>query len=397
MATRSGSSFGDLDNVVATGGEESPSWALAELLAERLPVAALAVNAEGRIELANGAAEVLLATPGGGLRGTPLADVLGSDPRLEHALAAGGSGAGGTLDLLPAGEGEPALHLTLLPVRGDGGGKTLILVEAHGGGAETRAQSAAQVDDDATHRLAALGAFSAGVAHEIRNPLSGIGTNAQVLRRRLAADDPRLRFVTFILDEVTRLDRIITDLLRFARPPEPRLIAHDFRDSIERALALARGRIEQAGIQVQVEVEPDLPLAFVDPDQIAQVLLNVVLNAVDALPQGGELMLAVRPVERLAPVLGRPGRRAEDHDGAGPRRRFIEIEVRDTGVGIDRADLPKLFEPFFTTRPSGTGLGLSTSQALVRQHGGAISVESELGKGTVVTILIPVEKRRGPR
>jgi signal transduction histidine kinase len=394
MATRSGSTIHDLEQGVAEGGEESPSWALAELLAERLPVAALAVDAEGKIELANGAAEALLAPAGVDLRGTPLASILGTDPRLERTLAASESGALGTLDLLPLGEGEPALHLTLLPVRASR--RTLVLVETRGS-TEALGTPGFKPDDDATHRLAALGRLSAGVAHEIRNPLSGIGTNAQVLRRRLADGDPRLRFVTFILDEVTRLDRIITDLLRFARPPEPRLVAHDFRDSIERALALARGRIEQAGIQVRVEVAGDLPLAFVDPDQIAQVLLNVVLNAVQAMPGGGELMLAVRPVERLAPVVGRPGRRAEDHDGAGPQRKFIEVEVRDTGVGIDQADLPKLFEPFFTTRPSGTGLGLSTSQALVRQHGGAISVESELGKGTVVTILIPVEKRRGPR
>jgi signal transduction histidine kinase len=264
----------------------------------------------------------------------------------------------------------------------------LILIEAH---------ASAAAEEDSTHRLAALGRLSAGMAHEIRNPLSGIGTNAQVLRRRFESGDPRVRFVDFILEEVTRLDKIIEDLLRFARPPEPRLAAHDLRESVERALNLARGRIEKAGVEVRVEVEGELPHAYVDPDQIAQVLLNVVLNAVQAMPQGGELDVTLKSVERLAPVIGRRGRRAGDTAAGGPLRRFLELEVRDTGIGIDRADLPNLFEPFFTTRPSGTGLGLSTSQALLRQHGGAISVESELGKGTVVTILIPVEKRRGPR
>lgn len=363
---------------------------LAELLAEHLHLAAIAVDATGRIELANRAACTLLAVPERECLGAPITDVLGRDPALARALAAARAGAGGTFELGPTADLEPQLHVTVIPVAGGGG--ALLLIAAH-------AQAAAL--EDSTHRLAALGRLSAGMAHEIRNPLSGIGTNAQVLRRRFEPDDPRLRFVDFILEEVTRLDRLIEDLLRFARPPEPRLASHDLADSIERALALARGRIEKAGIRVQVHVEGEPPRAYVDPDQIAQVLLNVVLNAVQAMPGGGDLLIALRTVERLAPVVGKSGRRAgDDRTPAGsgvPLRRFLEIEVRDTGAGIDPADLPQLFEPFFTTRPSGTGLGLSTSQALLRQHGGAITIESELAKGTVVTVLIPVEKRRAPR
>jgi len=378
------------------GGTMAPSralpapMALAALLAERLPWAAIAVDPEGRIELANRAARALLAVPERELDGTPISEVLGGGPALARALAVARDGAGGTFELGPVVDAEPRLNVTVLPVSDRGG--ALLLVAAH-------AQAAHE--EDSTHRLAALGRLSAGMAHEIRNPLSGIGTNAQVLRRRFEPGDPRLRFVDFILEEVARLDRLIEDLLRFARPPEPRLSAHDLRDSIERALALARGRMEKAGIRAHVEVEGEPPPAYVDPDQIAQVLLNIVLNAVQAMPAGGDLTIVLRTVERLAPVVGRSGRRVGD-DGGGaaagaPLRRFLEIVVRDTGVGIDRADLPKLFEPFFTTRPSGTGLGLSTSQALLRQHGGAITIESEIAKGTIVTILIPVEKRRAPR
>lgn len=381
-------------SAIATGSEESISFrALAELLTDRLPVAALAVDPSGRIELWNRAAEALLMMSPEALPGARIAEVLASDPNLERALAASRDGACGTVDLMLA-EAEPALQVALLPVAAGAGGTLLLITPQSAAEDHWEAGS----DATSTHRLAALGRLSAGMAHEIRNPLSGIGTNAQVLRRRLEPGDPRLRFVDFILEEVTRLDKLIEDLLRFARPPEPRLVVHDLRESVERALALARGRIEKAGINVAVEAEQDLPPAFVDPDQIAQVLLNVILNAVQAMPEGGRLKLLLRSAERLGPVIGRPGRRAGDQDvPAGPRRRFIEIEVRDTGIGIDRADLPKLFEPFFTTRPSGTGLGLSTSQALVRQHGGAISIESERGKGTVVTVLMPVEKRRGPR
>ncbi len=369
---------------------ESAARALAELLADRLHLAAIAVAADGRIELANRAAATLFATAEHGLLGIPVTDVLGASPVLVRTLEAARGGAGGTLDLSPQGDHEPAFHLSILPVPKTGG--ALLLIAAH---------AAASAEEDSTHRLAALGRLSAGMAHEIRNPLSGIGTNAQVLRRRFEDGDSRIRFVDFILEEVTRLDRIIEDLLRFARPPEPRLAQHDLREAIARVLTLARGRIDKTGVEVDVTVEGEPPAAFVDADQIAQVLLNIVLNAVQAMPQGGRLTIILKAVERLAPVVGRTGRRADDGAASGgstvPLRRFLEIEVRDTGVGIDRGDLPKLFEPFFTTRPSGTGLGLSTSQALVRQHGGAISVESELGKGTVVTILIPVEKRRAPR
>jgi signal transduction histidine kinase len=377
-----------LDTALVDDSRAPASHALAELLAERLHVAAVAVDADGTIQLANRAAQALLTGPAAPrLIGTSASEALGAHPDLVHALTAARAGVSGTIDLLsPTGDSEPNLRLTVLPVPGVG--TVLILIEAH---------ASAAAEEDSTHRLAALGRLSAGMAHEIRNPLSGIGTNAQVLRRRFEEGDPRIRFVDFILEEVTRLDKIIEDLLRFARPPEPRLASHDLRESIERALNLARGRIEKAGVEVRFRVEGEPPPAFVDPDQIAQVLLNVILNAVQAMADGGELGLRFRSVERLAPVIGRQGRRAGDSAVQGPLRRFLEIEVRDTGMGIDRADLPHLFEPFFTTRPSGTGLGLSTSQALLRQHGGAISVESERGKGTVVTILIPVEKRRGPR
>lgn len=376
-----------VDTALVDDARAPASQGLAELLAERLHLAAVTVGADGTIELANRAAQALLTGPAADLVGMPATEALGAHPDVVHALTAARDGVSGTIDLLsPAQDAEPDLRLTFLPV--PSGASVLILIEAH---ASTGAE------EDSTHRLAALGRLSAGMAHEIRNPLSGIGTNAQVLRRRFEAGDPRIRFVDFILEEVTRLDKIIEDLLRFARPPEPRLMAHDLRESIERALNLARGRIEKAQVDVRFRVEGEPPSAFVDPDQIAQVLLNVILNAVQAMPDGGELGMGLRSVERLAPVIGRQGRRAGDSAVQGPLRRFLEIEVRDTGKGIDRADLPHLFEPFFTTRPSGTGLGLSTSQALLRQHGGAISVESEQGKGTVVTILIPVEKRRGPR
>jgi signal transduction histidine kinase len=356
-------------------------------LAEQLPVAVLVVDRLGAIELVNRAAQDLLAIPSTDLVGAPVVRIFGRSPDLDRALAAAQRGASGSAEVVSrGGDGELPLRLTVLPVPRHGG--AIVLVSAH---------RPAPEPDEPIARLAALGRVSAGMAHELRNPLAGIGTNAQVLKRRLDRDDPGRQQVEFILDEVTRLDRLIEELLQFARPPAPRLAHHDLRDAIERALALARGRIDAARIAIRLRVEGEPPAAFVDPDQMVQVILNVILNAVQAMPAGGELAIALRLVERLGPNAGGAGRRADDPARGGPLRRFLELEVRDSGLGIPESDLSKVFEPFFTTRAAGTGLGLAVSQALVRQHGGAISLESELARGTIVTILIPVEKRIGRR
>jgi two-component system sensor histidine kinase HydH len=361
--------------------------AVAAALAEQLPVAALIVDRTGAIELCNRAAQELLAIPAAELVGAPVSRILGRSPDVERALAAAQRGASGSAEIARGPDGELPLRLTVLPVPEHGG--ALVLAAA---------RLPAPVEPEAPlARLAALGRISAGMAHELRNPLAGIGTNAEVLRRRLDPEDPGRRAVNFILEEVARLDRLIEELLQFARPPAPRLSHHDLRDSIERALALARSRIDAARVALRLRVEGEPPGVFVDPEQMVQVILNVILNAIQAMPEGGELGILLRTVERLGPAAGRAGRRADDPARGGPLRRFLELEVRDTGVGIPESDLAQVFEPFFTTRAAGTGLGLAVSQALVQQHGGAIAIESQLARGTTVTILIPVEKRRAPR
>jgi len=387
----SGTRDSSIGLAVPSGGAPAAASfpALCELMADRLRTAALAVDGEGSVVLGNQSAAALFGCQLDELVGEPLGRVLELDADLEARLERALAGSGQALSVPFSAEESAPVTLTILPCRGDAaGGGALVLFET---------QPTSTVEDDTTHRLASLGRLSAGVAHEIRNPLSGIGTNAQVLRRRLEDDDPRVRFVDFILEEVNRLDKIIEDLLRFARPPEPRMVAHDLRESIDKVLLLTRGRIDEAGIQVELEIEGEPRQAYVDPDQVAQVLLNLVLNAIQAMPEGGDLQLQLGEVDKFGPVVGRSGRRASDGQSQGPKRLYLQIVIRDSGVGIDSADLPKLFEPFFTTRPSGTGLGLSTCQVLIRQQGGAVSVESELGKGTAVTVLIPVEKRRAAR
>jgi len=259
-------------------------------------------------------------------------------------------------------------------------------------------------------RLATLGQLSAGVAHEIRNPLAGIGTSAQVLLRRLDPNDERARFVTVILDEVSRLDRIVTSLLQYARPRSPELRPSALAPCIERVLQLAEEPIARARVEVEVDVSTRLGAVWIDSDLVTQVVLNVTLNAVQAMPGGGRLRYEVRRLRRRPQPrgpgrrAGDPGRRASDRvagarrEGAPPRWiEYQQIRVIDTGVGIPRGLQLKLFDPFFSTKAGGTGLGLSISQTIMQEHGGSIAVASREGRGTTVLLNFPVEKRHGER
>lgn len=254
-------------------------------------------------------------------------------------------------------------------------------------------------------RLATLGQLSAGVAHEIRNPLAGIGTSAQVLLRRFEPRDERARFVRVILDEVARLDRIVTSLLQYARPRTPQLAAATLAGCVDRVLETSAESIAQTGVRVEMDVAPRLGPVYIDADLVTQVLLNVTLNAVQAMPGGGTLRYEVRRVRRRRPPRG-PGRRASDRARPSRNGRAAaavgwltcqQLRISDTGAGIPRGVLAKLFDPFFSTKPQGTGLGLSISQTIMHEHGGSIEVASREGRGTTVLLNFPVEKRNGER
>jgi len=250
-------------------------------------------------------------------------------------------------------------------------------------------------------RLATLGQLAAGAAHEIRNPLAGIGTSAQVLLRRFEPRDERARFVRVILDEVERLDRIVSSLLQYARPRTPQLAVGALEPIIRKVIELAGEPLRESRVTVEVQVAPRLATVYLDADLVTQVLLNLTLNAVQAMPEGGTLRYEVRLARRRLPPRG-PGRRAGDSPRARERRgagwqRFLQVRVSDTGSGIPRGLFPKLFDPFFTTKARGTGLGLAICQTIMHEHGGTIEIASREAKGTTVLLGFPLEKRHGER
>ena len=359
--------------------------------------AVVAVDASGRIAYVNPAAESLLGASAANLLMRTAADVLVMRGGESLLPASPSMDAMGEVDLVLA-DGRMVTVDVRVSRREDAqGGLVAILTD------RTELKRA-EVSARRKERLASLGELSAGVAHEIRNPLAGIGASAQLLSERLGADENHRRLIELILDEVARLDRIVDSMLQFARPPEPRLRLAPFGDVLDRALGLLAEEAETAGVAIKTQAPGDLPQIWIDPDQIEQVVLNLARNALQAMEESGgslTLTLTLRRVSRPRYVRVRSGRRREDRGAVqpsdGPLQDWVELEVRDTGHGIPPEEIDRIFNPFYTTRKRGTGLGLAISEAIVREHGGMITVQSTPGHGTTVLLDLPEDKRQSQR
>ena len=246
-------------------------------------------------------------------------------------------------------------------------------------------------------RLATIGELAAGIAHEIGNPLTGIRGCAQLLRDRLVDDEESQKFISVIMEEVDRLSRLANQVRQYARPSMPRMQKGAVGECLDRVLTLVAKPADDAGISIHSEISPDLPEIWHDPDQIQQVLHNLVQNAIQAMKkEGGRLEIGVQPFTRRLVVGGRSGRRSGDRFSEAPKRvdrDFVRIRVRDTGPGISPDHMQRVFNPFFTTKPDGLGLGLSVSQTIVGEHAGFLSVVSEEGKGTTFFLDLPGDRR----
>ena len=232
-------------------------------------------------------------------------------------------------------------------------------------------------------RLASLGTLSAGMAHEIKNPLVSIKTFAQLLPERYQDSDFRDTFSNLIGHEIDRIDSLVNQLLRFARPAKPVLKPMHVHDVLEKSLQLVGHRLYQKEIKLTRSWRADVDTIRADADQLEQVFLNFFLNAMDAMNRGGELSVGTEIRAANEWVAAISGSNGESHE-------VLLVTIRDDGEGIRTEDIPHVFDPFFTTKDYGTGLGLSVVHGIIQEHGGQIEVESELSKGTSFHILLPL-------
>jgi PAS domain S-box-containing protein len=232
-------------------------------------------------------------------------------------------------------------------------------------------------------RLASLGTLSAGMAHEIKNPLVSIKTFAQLLPERYQDSDFRETFSNLIGHEIDRIDSLVNQLLRFARPAKPQLEPMHVHQILDKSLLLVGHRLYQKDIKLTRSWDANVDTIRADGAQLEQVFLNFFLNAMDAMKNGGELNISTqirRDAELVSPV----------NQPNGETHEILRITIRDSGEGIRAEDIPHVFDPFFTTKDYGTGLGLSVVHGIIQEHGGQIEVESELRKGTAFHILLPL-------
>jgi two-component system sensor histidine kinase HydH len=217
-------------------------------------------------------------------------------------------------------------------------------------------------------KLAALGSMAAGIAHEIRNPLSSIKGLATLFGGQFDEGSEGKEAAGVMLREVDRLNRVISELLEFARPSDLKLNPVDINDLLEHSVRLVQQDAKTKDIETKLAKHGGLPLVALDPDRFSQAILNLYLNAIQAMDNGGVLSIETTLPDDL----------------------HVMVQVADTGDGIRAHDLGKIFDPYFTTKPTGTGLGLAIVHKIIESHRGKLRAESTPGKGTVFTILIPV-------
>jgi len=217
--------------------------------------------------------------------------------------------------------------------------------------------------------FATLGEIATGLAHEIRNPLAGIAGVIEIISRDLPTTSPARAVVKDVRQEIARINHIVTDLLETARPHPPKVRKGDLNTTVEHAVMLGRQQALAKGVEIALHQDPRLPDVEHDADQIHQVLLNLLLNALQAIDQKGKIVVTVA------------------HQGAN-----AVVEVSDNGRGIAQENLPNIFRPFYTTKGDGTGLGLSLARRIIEDHQGRIDVTSTVGKGTTFALVLPLER-----
>lgn len=229
----------------------------------------------------------------------------------------------------------------------------------------------AQEQQVRAEKLSAVGTLASGVSHELRNPLSAVKNAAFLLKRKLSKetipdiDEKIIQFLDIMDNEIDRCSRIINDLLGSTRVSEPTRLAFDINTVVNDALL---GAEIAENINITKNLQPDLPMIMIDANQIGQVLINLIQNAYQAMTDGGNLKISTKVSEG-----------------------FVQVEVGDSGCGIPENEIKKIFDPLFTTKPRGTGIGLAVCHGIIQKHNGVIDVKSQEGVGTTMFIKLPLE------
>lgn len=343
--------------------------AFSDHVVENVPIGLAAVDEGQRIAVFNQAAARVLGIAAASAAGRPAAEVLPPELwRQAQALAAGGTAGETEIDCTLTGGRMIPLEVGAEALR-DANGRGMGLILLFRDLTELKALRG----EIARHqRLATVGRLAAGVAHEIRNPLSSIKGFATYFKERYREVPEDSRTAAILIQEVDRLNRVVGQLLEFARPvgltPRPVGLAALIADSLK----LAEAQVRAKEIKVTVENRSRVEQVTVDADRLSQVLLNLYLNAVEAMAPGGSLGVVVGDLEET--------------DG-------VFIRVADTGGGIRAEDLSQVFDPYFTTKPTGTGLGLAIVHNIIEAMGGEVAVESRPGRGTTFTLNVPCAKK----
>ena len=351
------------------------SW---EQVLANLEDGVITLDRDGNVLFFNEAAETLTEISSARAAQRPLEQLFKREPWLVELVrktrpprqeSAHGEG-----DLLTRWGQKIAVSLTVSPLQGQDGqylGSVLLL-------RDVRNRKELEEDLKRADRLASMGTLAAGLAHEIRNPLGGIKGAAQLLRRSIEESSLH-KYTDIMIREVDRVNQLIEQLLDLSRPAELTLEPLNIHQVLEDVLLLQSAAAQAKAITIRKAFDPSLPPITGDRAKLTQVFLNLVKNALESMDGTGTITLSTR-VETDFHIRA-PGAR---------RHRYIWVDVADEGTGISEDDLPHIFSPFFTTKNSGTGLGLSLSYRIVKEHGGLMRVESAPGKGTTFKVSLLV-------
>lgn len=347
---------------------------LARNILKSIPTGVLTVNTSGVITAVNPAAEAVLKRSANDLLGNSFESVFNKNDTVRGVLEGALKRNNHVTQKDMPYESQDGSHLTIrvstVELRGDAGQLSGVLLQAQ----DVTEWLALEQRVRVAEKLTALHTLSAGLTHELRNPLGAMDLNLHLLEEELKEQgipaDRTAHYLQVLNAESRRLSGILDNFLKFARPGSAGLHEVDVRVAIEHVVALMQFEADERNIVLEYVVENDLPPVLGDETQISQVLLNIVVNAFHAIGDGGccRIMGEVNSVDD---------------------KRWVEISVTDTGVGISEEALPRLFEPFYTTKSNGTGLGLAIAYRIMQDHGGSIGVSNTSANGTTISLKFP--------